>query len=123
MQRIITASRSDTNGRSSLSITTTVPASSFYCLEPEEVTEVKEKNIIKDDNVAKKSRSATRTDYPTEGNFVVDRPDAGRASVADGPTLSPTGIPGCFANRVRARSKKRYVWRRVKQLIVRSMST
>jgi len=88
----------------------------------DEIAEVIEENIIKDDNAARKSRSATRTDYPTKGNPVADRPDAEKASVVGGPTLSPTEIPGCFVNRAHVRSKKRYIWRRVKQFIVRSVS-
>ena len=123
MRRIITASRSDTDGRSSLSMATTVPASSFYCLEPEEITEAKEKSTIKDDNAAKKSRFTIRTDHPTKENLAVDKPDGGKASAVGGSASSPTGVPGCFVNGDHTKSKKRYVWRRVKQLIVRSMST
>ena len=104
MRQIITASRSDGDRGSSLTTATTVP---FYCFDPEEITKAKEKNPIKEDNATKE-------------NLVAKKPDAGKASVLGGPT-SPTEIPGCFINEVHTKSKRRYVWRRVKQLVDRSM--
>jgi len=118
MQPIIVASRSDTGG-SSLSITTiATTSSSSYRPELEGPYEAKKEDQIKDGNAAKKSRSATRTDHPTKEDLAVKKADAGKPSVVGGPP-SPTEVPGCLTNEAHT---KRYIWRRFKQLIFRSMS-
>jgi hypothetical protein len=118
MRPTVTVSRSDTDGRSSMSTATAVPMSPFYCPEPEEITEAKEKTPI---NATKKGRSATRTDHRTKGGLVFKKTDAGKTPVVGGANSSPTEVPRCFINETHTKSKGIFFWRRVKQ-IVRSVS-
>ena len=117
------ASRGSDTDRRSLSTAVTVPLSSFDSMGTDEIAEAREKIPAKDGDT-KKDPSAVRTDRPTTTNLVVKNQDVGKVAVTD-VAASPTEVPGCSTNESRLRSwrKKRYIWRRVKQMIIRRSIT
>ena len=57
-------------------------------------------------------------------NLVVKNQDLGKTAVTD-VAAPPTEVPGCLMNEShpRSRRKKRHIWRRVKQMIIRRSIT
>ena len=125
IQRLMQSAASrgwDTDGRS-LSTAVTVPLNPFDSIGTEEIAEAREKLPAKDGDT-KKDRSAVQADRPIAKTLLVKNQDVEKTAVTD-LAASPTEVPGCTTNesRPRSRRKKRHIWRRVKQMIIRRSIT